>query len=138
MLNQARFGTARPLAALVLLALAGCNSGQSSVESFTPEADQAREALKTGLTAWQNGQPGPGLIEGSKPPVQVLDASWKSGSKLKSFEIGEQLPGDNPRKFKVTLTLEGAKGPQEVVYVVVGKEPLNVMPEKEYNRTSDM
>jgi hypothetical protein len=126
-------------AALLALALAfaGC-SGQSSVESFHPKGDVAKEALEAALTAWQDGQPKPGLIEDYDPPVQVQDDAWSAGSKLKSFEIVEALPGDSPRKFAVKLTIEGEAAPVEITYVVVGKNPLHVMREKEYNRDNAM
>jgi hypothetical protein len=128
-------GTA--LLALSLI-IAGCSGGQSSVESFHPKGDVAQEALEAALTAWQDGQPKPGLIEDSDPPVQVQDDAWSAGSKLKSFEIVEALPGDSPRKFTVKLTIEGEADPVEITYVVVGKDPLHVMREKEYNRDNAM
>ena len=121
----------------LLSLLAGC-SGQTSVESFHPQGDAAIEALTEALTAWQNGQAEPGVIEGAEPAVQASDSTWKSGAKLKSFEIVEELKGDNPRKFLVKLTLEGAAAPKEVTYVVVGKSPLWVMSEDEYNRDAGM
>ncbi len=124
------------LLALTLI-IAGC-SGQSTVESFHPKGDVAQEALEAALTAWQNGQPKPGLIEDNDPPVQVQDDAWNAGSKLKSFEIVEALPGDSPRKFTVKLTIEGEATPTEITYVVVGKNPLHVMREKEYNRDNAM
>ena len=124
------------LLAFSLFAL-GC-SGQSSVESFHPKGDVAQEALEAALTAWQNGQAKPGLIEDSDPPVQAQDDAWNAGSKLKSFEIVQALPGDSPRKFAVRLNLEGESAPAEITYVVVGKNPLHVMREKEYNRDNAM
>jgi hypothetical protein len=134
--TQHRWHPRTTLLALSLI-IAGC-SGQSSVESFHPKGDVAQEALEAALTAWQNGQPRPGLIEDVDPPVQVQDDAWNAGSKLKSFEIVEALPGDSPRKFKVKLTIEGEAAPVDITYVVVGKNPLHVMREKEYNRDNAM
>ena len=94
--------------------------------------------MTTALTAWQNGQAEPGPIEGATPAVEASDSTWKSGAKLKSFEIAEGLAGDSPRKFLVKLTLEGAAAPKEVTYVVVGKDPLQVMSDDEYNRDAGM
>ena len=116
--------------------LAGCSS-QATVESFHPDQDLARGALETALTTWQNGQEKPGLIETTEPAVQVTDPAWEAGSKLKSFEI-TVLPGDTPRKFSVKLSLEGAAAPEEITYVVVGKDPLWVMRDSEYNRSGGM
>jgi hypothetical protein len=122
----------------LLSLLAGCSGGQPSVESFNPKGDAAHEALTTALTAWQNGQAEPGEIKDAEPAVQVSDSTWKSGAKLKSYEIAEEPGGTGPRKFKVKLTLEGAAAPKEVTYVVVGKDPLQVMSEDEYNRDAGM
>jgi hypothetical protein len=136
--NHTQYRWHRRVLVLVLPLLALACSGQSSVESFHPKGDVAQEALEAALTAWQNGQAKPGLIEDSDPPVQVQDDAWNAGSKLKSFEIVQALPGDSPRKFAVKLTLEGEAAPAEITYVVVGKNPLHVMREKEYNRDNAM
>ena len=98
----------------------------------------ARTALTAALTAWQSGQAKPGKIESAGQPVQVADKAWEAGAKLKEFEIVKALEGDSPRKFQVKLTLEKATAPQEVVYVVVGKNPLWVLREAEYQRDSSM
>jgi len=128
----------RGIALCALLALSvGC-SNQTSVQSFTPHEDLALEALTEALTAWQNGQAEPGAVAGTEPVVQVNDAKWKGGAKLKSFEITESLPGDSPRMFAVKLTLEGATVPEDVTYVVVGKDPLWVWTKDEYERSAGM
>lgn len=123
----------------LLSLLAGCSGGQTSVESFHPKGDTAREALTIALTAWQSGQAEPGDIKDAKPPVQASDSTWKGGAKLKSFEIAEASPeGSGPRKFKVKLMLDGAAEPKDVNYFVVGKETLQVFSEDEYNRDAGM
>src|SRR5262249_12821731 len=87
------------LVLLVLVALAvGC-SGGSSVESFHPQRDAALDALTSALTAWQNGETMDDLSENTDPEVKVAEPKWNAGSKLKSFEIVQALPGDMPRKF---------------------------------------
>lgn len=123
--------------ALLIFFVVGCGE-KSTVESFTPPKDIAHEALTTALDAWQNGQAKPGEIENAELNVQVADPQWARGAKLKSYEIVEEQPGDSPRKFTVKLTLEGEATPSERTYVVVGKDPLWVMPEDEYNRSSGM
>ncbi len=123
--------------ALGALLAAGCGGG-ASVESFHPAKDLARDALTTALEAWQGGREKPGVIEETDPEVSISDGTWASGGKLKSYEIVEDLPGDAPRKFSVKLTLEGEAAPKDVIYVVVGKNPLWVMPEDEYNRSGGM
>ena len=123
----------------LLSLLVGCGGGgQTTVESFNPHEDDAREALETALTAWQKGQAEPGVIKDADPAVQMSDSTWRSGAKLKSFEIAEDPKDNGPRKFKVKLTLEGVDAPKEVIYVVVGKDPLQVFSNDEYNRDAGM
>jgi hypothetical protein len=89
------------------------------------------------LTAWQNGKP-PGVLAGTSPPVQVVDAQWQSGQKLKSFEIlGEDEAEGAPRWFAVKLTL--ASGQEQTVhYVIVGKESVWVYRDEDFSRTTGM
>jgi hypothetical protein len=119
--------------ATMLALAAGCGRG-SSAESFHPAEDAAEEALTSALTFWQNGQTKEELSENTDPEVQVAEPKWDAGSKLKHFEILEALPGAMPRKFSVQITLEGATAPENVTYVVIGKDPLWVMSEQEYAR----
>jgi len=126
------------LVPLVLLALmAGCGAG-NTVESFHPHEDLAREALDTALTAWQNGLEKPGLIESEEPAVQLVDPAWANGAKLTSYEVVAELPGQTPPAFTVKLTLDGAAAAEETTYYIVGKDPLQVMRESEYNRSGGM
>lgn len=128
------FKSPRRLWAAMVLVLAGCGGGTSE-KSYHPPVASARDALTVALNAWKEGQSQPGKIEATNPAVQVADAAWSAGKKLKNFEIlkDEQIP-DGPQKFTVTLTLDGAPQPQEVVYVIVGKDPLWIFREEEYRR----
>ncbi len=127
----------RCLTSLALLALvSGCGGG-ATVESFHPQKDLAREALDTALTAWQNGLEQPGVIDTEEPAVQLVDPAWAAGTKLTGYEVVAELP-DTPRSFTVKLTLEGAAAPEETTYFVVGKDPLQVMRDSEYNRAGGM
>jgi hypothetical protein len=125
------------LALLLLTVAAGCRAGATE-ESFNPTGDTAKDALTAALNAWKGGQAKPGLIESVKPPVQVADATWETGARLTSFEIVKSLEGEERRRFSVKLVLEGETAPQEVVYVVVGKDPMWVMRENEFMRDSGM
>lgn len=114
--------------------LAGC--GAATVESFTPQKDTAEVALLTALEAWLAGEK-ESALEDTDIAVTLADPVVEQGAKLASYELIKPLEGDNPRQFLVKVTLEGG-APQEVVYVVVGKDPLYVMPKSEYDRTSEM
>ena len=121
----------RPWAALVcLLACAGC--GGNSVQGFKPQPNVARKALEAALTEWKGGRKEPGRIENFTPPLQVVDTVWGSGKKLTSFEIGEEVDAEVAKKLSAKLTLEGTAGPQEVNYLIVGKDPLWIFREQDY------
>ena len=122
---------------VALLVLPGCGGGNTE-KSYIPPAASARDALTVALKAWQDGRDKPGKIEHAVP-LQVVEPTWNAGKKLKSFEIAkEETTADGPGKFTVNLTLEGVPAPKSVVYVVVGKDPLWIMPEEEYQRNAGM
>ncbi len=110
-------------------------------KAFNPKGDAAREALTTkgahGL-AERSGRAGRDQRRrtGRAGQRQHLEERLP---KLKEFsKLPTELPSDGPRKFKVKLTLDGAAAPKEVTYYVVGKDPLHVFSEDEYNRDAGM
>ena len=117
-----------------LLLLAGCTPG-GKVEDFTPPADNARQALEAALNHWKAGNK-PGSVPGTSPTVEVLDSKWKAGQKITAYEIlGEDPAGPGPRTFKVRLTLDKGS-PVEVMYIVVGIDPLWVYRDEDLKKVS--
>ena len=123
------------LGATMLLGLAGC--GGSGTNKFVPAATTARSALETALDTWQKGGKQGRVAEGP-PVVQALDIKWSAGQKLAKYEILEELPDDRGRWFSVKLTMQSPPGEQVVKYVVLGKDPLWVYREDDYNKASGM
>jgi hypothetical protein len=123
------------LLGLLVTAVAGCKD--RSTQQFIPEEQEAREALEAVLTAWKSGQPF-GRISSGPVPIDVLDAKWQAGKKLSQFSIvkQEQEDGKGLRWFTVKLTMEGPSGEATVRYVVFGDNPLWVMREEDYKKTS--
>lgn len=119
---------------------AGCGGGGSgSVKSFQPTGASAKTALTTALEEWKSGRAKPGVIEKSKPTVNVQDSLWSSGRTLKDFQIGEeQTSPDGPTRFKVQLTLEGDSPTEPIEYFVFGKDPLWVCHEIDYRKMIGM
>ncbi len=114
-----------------LMALAGCNR-QEKVEAYMPKGDAARQALEKALKSWQDGQK-MGTIKSDAGNIQPQDFEWSAGKKLTKFEIGaEQAAGDGPTRYSVKITV-GTKS-KDAVYVIVGKDPLWVFREEDYNR----
>ena len=122
----------------LLLVVAGCGGGSSSVSSFHPKGSSAKTALTTALEAWKSGREKPGKIETSKPVLEVQDSVWEAGRKLKDFQIGdEQTSTDGPTRFKVQLTFDGEPAKEDAEYYVFGKNPLYVSRDKDYQRMLD-
>ena len=117
---------------LGLFLLCGCNQ-----PGAVPPADAARAALEQALNAWKSGAPA-GDIAGATPPIQAVDHAWQTGRKLKSFEILREEPADDERRFVVRRELEAAQEPEEVVYVVFGRDPIRVYAEEDYRRLIEM
>lgn len=116
------------------VAVSGC--GKASHDQFVPQATSARAALETALKAWQSGA-AYDTIKSATPAVQPFDARWQSGAKLKSFEIVREMPqeGQEPKKFEVRVELEGAESITDA-YLVLGKDPLHVFREQDYQKAS--
>lgn len=123
-----------PILAGCLLAIcAGCSSNSK----YFPSETRARQALEAALTAWRDGKK-PGPIEGSPVPLQAVDSRWRAGEKLTAYEIAGLEPSQGPAVFSVRLTMEGTDQPIVVRYYVVGKDPLWVYREDDYNVSSGM
>jgi hypothetical protein len=123
-----------PFVTAVLLMFPLCGCGGPS--RYVPTATSARQALETALSTWQSGQPH-GPIEASKPAIHVFDSRWQSGKKLQSFEILEEIEGQEHPQFQVRLQLAGQ--PEEsLTYHVIGIDPLNVFRDADLQRAASM
>jgi hypothetical protein len=124
---------------LFLLALTttftiGC-AKKGNVKDYVPPQEAARTALSTALDAWKADKP-PDQVGATKPEINAQDLQWSGGKKLTAYEIVGPATGDDQnQRFTVKLTLEGA-APQEITYVVVGKDPLWVLSQESYNKWS--
>lgn len=123
--------------ALLIAAAVGCSAGNKA-EDFTPPTANARKALEAALTHWQGGGQ-PGAVPNTSPVVEVTDSKWKSGQKLKSFEItGDEPPaGVGPRFFTVKL-IPPTGATVETKYAVLGIDPLLVYRDEDYQKLSGM
>ena len=124
------------LGGLLLVVATGC--GYSGYERYVPPEQAARQALETALTAWQNGQP-PDEVAAGPPVIRAVDSKWKSGQKLSNFQILSEEPGPSgPTFFSVRLTLKSPAKEQTVRYVVVGRDPLWVYREADFQSGAGM
>jgi hypothetical protein len=125
-----------PIVWLALLAgtllLAGC--GTRRAQRYIPTEEAAERTLKTALTAWQNGQRPPSLVQETSPAIHLVDTNLKPGQKLARFTVLGPTTGDAQRCYAVRLNF--ADPPEEVRarFVVMGLDPLWVVRYEDFER----
>jgi hypothetical protein len=119
---------------VLLTAPAGCGSDSAR---YVPTMDLARESLEAALTSWRDGRP-IGSIEGSSPPVRVVDLSRGSGEKLATYQVLGEADVDGRKEFTVRLTMRETRSAKEARYVVHGTDPIWVYRAEEFARAMDM
>lgn len=123
------------LFACMLVHFHGCSGGDP--ERYTPEANTARDALTAALQTWQNGQSAE-TVKSGDTTVNAVDARWRAGKKLESFEIVREVAGEQQPTFVVRLQIAGEQAPAETRYIVVGIDPIHVVREEDYNQPAGM
>jgi hypothetical protein len=120
------------VATVVALALCGCGG-----PSIAPSSGRAGSALAAALDAWKAGAPC-GPVAGQAPPVIAVDSAWQSGRSLASYEILGPVAGADPPRLRARLALAAPDATEEVVYVLVGADPLYVYREADFGRMMNM
>jgi hypothetical protein len=93
------------LGAMLILAFSGCSSGSA----HAVDQPRAREALKTALDHWKQGE-NPRSLSSSATPMTVQDLEWEGGAKLVDYQIMDDgQTADANLRVKVRLTTSGAK-----------------------------
>lgn len=131
LINRTRRSLVTPACLAWLVAAAGCGGGEQGFDRFIAQPEEARAALEAVLASWQSGQR-PGQLTVGSSTVRAVDSQWRSGSKLLSYEILEQLPSENDKRFSVRLKLGGGSAPQVANYVIVGRDQLWVFRDTDY------
>ena len=135
-MNRKSYLVSRLIHGCVLLLLCGAGGcGAQSHDRYVPRTTVAQNALETALSAWKNGEPYK-EIKTAKPAVQPFDARWQAGKKLEEFEILKELPAEGPKQFLVRMKVEGDAEPREVIYHVVGIDPIHVFGDADYKKAS--
>jgi hypothetical protein len=108
---------------LAVLMLSGC-SGSSRAAAVDPPL--AREALKTALDHWKNGEDPKSLVS-SATPMTAQDFEWSSGAKLIDYQILDEghVEDANLRvQVKITLGPQGkSKAVEKKASYVIGTSP---------------
>src|SRR5262245_59242868 len=110
------------LMAMLAFALSGCSS--SSAHAVDPS--RAREALKTALDNWKQGNM-PGSLSNSPTPMTIQDFEWERGTKLIEYQmLDDGQPVDANLRVRVKLTTSGplaSKNSEKTVTYLVGTSP---------------
>jgi hypothetical protein len=111
------------LVAMMLLTMSGCSSSRA----HAVDTPRAREALKTALEHWKQGD-APRSLSSSATPMTVQDFDWESGIKLLDYQIlDDGQPADANLRVRVKLTMSGGKGKakstEKTVSYLVGTSP---------------
>ena len=117
---------------VVLWAAIGCGSPE---QKYIPKSDLSRRALEAALTQWKSGQ-AHGPIKNFDVKIDVFDARWQNKKKLESYEILREEKSNGPKTFTVKMKLDEDKEEKEVVYLIVGKDPLLVFRKQDYDKAS--
>jgi hypothetical protein len=123
--------------AVAMSLLACLAAGCSNSSAYAPSGHDSRQALEAVLTAWQNGK-SPGTIETTSPPVHVVDSAWQGGQKLDRYSILSEEDQDGVKRYNVRLSLKDPRGERNATYVVMGREPVWVYREDDYQRMLNM
>jgi hypothetical protein len=117
------------------LAAAGCGA---SAKTYAPSDSSARESLEKALSAWGEGGKADRLGS-SAPSLHVVDFQWQAGQALEGYEVLAAEPGEGAaeKRYAVNLRVKG-RPETRVQYVVIGRDPVWVFRDQDYQRTSDM
>lgn len=118
----------------ILPLCAGCGAGAGA---YTPPGETARQAVTATLDSWKAGGM-PGKIEPAPAPTQAVDSTWQNGQKLESYSIVDEQPEEPAKRFTVKLKLKGAKAETEAAYMVLGRDPVWVYRQEDYDRMINM
>jgi hypothetical protein len=133
------FQTLKLIACCVLVTciISGC--GASKESAYVPGEEAGRQALETALAAWRDGKPMSTINVPDGVAVQPQDSDWKSGKKLVSFSIVKEIPStEGAKQFSVQLQFQGQPQAIETAYFIVGRDPLWVFRDRDYQRAAGM
>ncbi len=121
---------------LLLSGLTGCGgtSPASDRGAYIPPADVARSAVETALASWKSGKTDGAAS--TAPAVEIWDSDRAEGHVLHAYKILGQVGTDEPPCFAVRLSIDDPSTERVVRYLVMGKSPLWVFRQDDFDRIS--
>jgi hypothetical protein len=113
----------------------GCGSSKHDpVDLGPPDLEASKAALVASLDAWKADQRGSGVMIGSAPTIGIVDAMRTERPLLEYEVVGPLMIVDKGRPFAVRLVLDAPRETVAARYVVIGRDPLWVFRQEDFER----
>jgi hypothetical protein len=121
--------------AIFIVCLAGCrDAAEKPVELGVPGYAASKAALIASLNAWKANHRESGVIVGSNPAIGIVDATRTERSLLDYEVLGPLMVVQKARSFSVRLTLDTPPETVSARYLVMGRDPLWVFRQEDFER----
>lgn len=115
--------------------LVGCGEAQPApTELEVPDLGSARSALVSSLERWKAGRRDSGVLIGSTPSIGIVDAARADRPLLGYEVVGPLKAVGKARPFSVRLSLGEPSESVEARYLVLGRDPLWVYRQEDFER----
>lgn len=120
---------------VVAMIAIGCgDTRRDSMDLAPPDLASSNAALVASLEAWKADRRASGVLIGSKPSVGVVD-STRTDRPLLDYEIlGPLMVVEKSRPFAVRLVLDFPRETVATRYLVMGRDPLWVFRQEDFER----
>jgi hypothetical protein len=124
---------------LLWLAIASCAAGcgdarRGPADLDAPDLESSKTALVASLEAWKADRRSSGVLIGSKPSIGVVDAARADRPLLGYEVVGPLMTLGKARPFAVGLVLGEPRETVATRYLVLGRDPLWVFRQEDFER----
>jgi hypothetical protein len=120
---------------VVALLATGCGSRKHDpVELGPPDLESSTAALVASLDAWKADRRASGVMIGSAPTIGIVDAMRIERPLLEYEVVGPLMVVEKGRPFAVRLVLDAPRETVAARYVVIGRDPLWVFRQEDFDR----
>lgn len=129
-----RTGRSRLWLSIAIFA-AGCGCAQRGPADFSaPDLESSKTALVASLDAWKGDRRSSGVLIGSKPSIGVVDSARLDRPLLEYEVVGPLMTLGKARPFAVRLVLGKPRETVATRYLVIGRDPLWVFRQADFER----
>lgn len=114
---------------------AGCGDAQRGPADLAiPDLESSRTALIASLDAWKADRRASGVLIGSKPAIGVVDSARADRPLLEYEVVGPLMTFGKARPFAIRLDLGEPRETVATRYLVLGRDPLWVFRQEDFER----